>query len=77
MNLFLIGSGFTKSIYPNAPLNNGLLHALANDKPDCASNKLIDRYDTDDIEIARIIERGRVFGQTVKEIILQITLLRK
>jgi hypothetical protein len=52
MNLFLIGSGFTKSIFPEAPLNNGLLQALANEKGDFASQKLRDRYDTCDIEIA-------------------------
>jgi hypothetical protein len=52
MNLFLIGAGFTKSIYPYAPLNNELLQALANDKVDCASLKLTNDYETNDIEIA-------------------------
>ena len=28
MNFFIIGSGFTKSIFPEAPLNNELLAAL-------------------------------------------------
>jgi hypothetical protein len=55
MNIFLIGSGFTKSVFPKAPLNNDLLQALANDKADCASLKLHKDYETDDIEIALTI----------------------
>ena len=52
MNLFIIGSGFTKSIFPEAPLNNELLKTIANGKLDCASQKLTKKYQTDDIEIA-------------------------
>lgn len=52
MNFFIIGSGFTKSIFPEAPLNNELLRAIANGKLDCASQYLMEKYQTDDIEIA-------------------------
>lgn len=52
MNFFLIGSGFTKSIFPEAPLNNELLPALAAAKSDCASQALTKKYQTIDIEIA-------------------------
>lgn len=52
MNLFLIGSGFTKAIFPEAPLNNELLEALSSDKSDCASQVLLRKYKTNDIEIA-------------------------
>jgi len=52
MNLFIIGSGFTKSIFPKAPLNNELLAVLAAGKSDCASQALTKRYQTNDIEIA-------------------------
>jgi hypothetical protein len=52
MNSFIIGCGFTKAIFPEAPLNNQLLAALATDKLDCASQALTERYQTNDIEIA-------------------------
>jgi len=52
MNFFIIGSGFTKSIFPEAPLNNELLRAIANGKLDCASQYLTEKYQTNDIEIA-------------------------
>lgn len=52
MNLYLIGCGFTKAIFPEAPLNNELLEALSSDKPDCASKVLLEKYKTNDIEIA-------------------------
>jgi hypothetical protein len=52
MNLFIIGSGFTKSIFPEAPLNNELLRAIDNGEIDCASRYLTEKYQTDDIEIA-------------------------
>ena len=52
MNFFILGSGFTKSIFPEAPLNNELLAALAAGKSDCASQALTKKYQTNDIEIA-------------------------
>jgi len=52
MNLFIIGAGFTKSLFPEAPLNNELLGAIDNGKTECASQYLKERYQTDDIEIA-------------------------
>ena len=52
MNLFIIGSGFTKALFPDAPLNRELLETLARGAPDSASHKLINRYQTEDIESA-------------------------
>lgn len=52
MNVFIVGAGFTKAIFPNAPLNRNLLEALALKSPASASQALRDRYKTEDIEIA-------------------------
>jgi hypothetical protein len=52
MNLFIIGSGFTKALFPEAPLNGELLATLARGASRSASHKLIVRYKTEDIEIA-------------------------
>jgi hypothetical protein len=52
MNLFIIGSGLTKSIFPMAPLNADLLSKLETDKSDCVAKKLSLKYETNDIEIA-------------------------
>ena len=52
MNLFIIGSGFTKAIFPEAPLNNELLAALSSENSDCSSQVLLRKYETNDIEIA-------------------------
>lgn len=52
MNVFIVGAGFTKAIFPDAPLNGNLLQALANKSPTSASPILRDRYMTEDIEIA-------------------------
>src|SRR5207249_4441877 len=52
MKVFIIGAGFTKALYPGAPLNRDLLGVLARGATDSASNKLIERYHTGDIEIA-------------------------
>jgi hypothetical protein len=51
VNAFIMGAGFTKAVFPAAPLNRELLYALAG-KPDSAALVLRDRYSTDDIEIA-------------------------
>lgn len=52
MNVFIVGAGFTKAIFPNAPLNRNLLEALARKSPASASPALRDRYKTEDIEVA-------------------------
>lgn len=52
MNTFIIGAGFTKAVFPNAPLNRDLLDALAGKFTDSAAAVLRDTYKTDDIEIA-------------------------
>jgi len=36
MNLFIIGSGFTKAVFPNAPLNDDLLTQVVGRGPDCS-----------------------------------------
>ena len=52
MNIFIIGAGFTKAVFPYAPLNRDLLDVLAEKSADSAAAVLRDRYKTDDIEIA-------------------------
>lgn len=52
MNVFIIGAGFTKAVFRDAPLNRDLLEALAIRFPDSASRDLCTRYKTQDIEIA-------------------------
>lgn len=52
MNAFIIGAGFTKAVFPDAPLNRDLLDVLAGKCANSAATVLRDRYETDDIEIA-------------------------
>lgn len=52
MNAFITGAGFTKAVFPAAPLNGDLLHVLAGKFVDSAAAALRKRYNTDDIEIA-------------------------
>jgi hypothetical protein len=52
VNMFIIGAGFTKAVFPNAPINRDLLPALAVASPNSAAVALRQRYDTQDIEIA-------------------------
>lgn len=52
MNAFIIGAGFTKAVFPAAPLNGDLLDALAGKVADSAATVLRHRYKTNDIEIA-------------------------
>ena len=51
MKLFIIGSGFTKAVFKNAPLNSELLGAIREKNP-APLDDLKDRYQTEDIEIA-------------------------
>jgi hypothetical protein len=52
MNLFLIGCGFTKAVYSQAPLNSELFDALQNQKATSAASSLRNEYPSTDIEIA-------------------------
>jgi hypothetical protein len=52
LNVFIIGAGFTKAVFPRAPLNRDLLEALAAKSAGSAAAVLRDRYRTADIEIA-------------------------
>lgn len=52
MNLFIVGAGFTKAVFPGAPLNRELLAALERRFPDSSVKQLCNRYGTEDIEIA-------------------------
>ena len=52
MNVFIIGAGFTKAVFANAPLNRELLTALARKFRASAAAALCDRYGTEDVEIA-------------------------
>ena len=49
-SIFLLGAGFTKAIYPNAPLNAELLEVIISRDGDTIS-KYRDRYHTNDIEL--------------------------
>ncbi len=50
-NLFVVGSGFTRAAFPDAPLNRDLLKALVA-KGNRSSAKLMELYRAEDIEIA-------------------------
>jgi len=52
MNLFIVGSGFTKAVFPDAPLNQDLLKKLASKSSTSASRSLLALYKTEEIEIA-------------------------
>ena len=52
MNMFIIGAGFTKAVFPNAPLNRSLLSVIATRRDDSGAVALRERYKSDDIEIA-------------------------
>lgn len=52
VNVFIIGAGFTKAVFPDAPLNRDLIDALAGKSTDSVAVVLRDKYKTDDIEIA-------------------------
>ncbi len=52
MKVFIIGSGFTKAVFPNAPLNKDLIDALSGKFIASAAAVLRERYKTNDIEIA-------------------------
>lgn len=52
MNAFIIGAGFTKAVFPDAPLNRDLLDVLNKKSADSAAAILRDKYKTADIEIA-------------------------
>lgn len=50
-NLFLIGAGFTKAVFPSAPLNANLISSITVHDPETLLRKYRIRYRTDDIEI--------------------------
>ncbi len=50
-NLFLLGAGFTKAVFPKAPLNADLLRFVAKYNPETLLRMYQIRYHTDDIEI--------------------------
>lgn len=52
MNLFLVGAGFTKAVFPDAPLNREVMTELARQSSKSVSPILQERYGTHDIEIA-------------------------
>jgi hypothetical protein len=53
VNLFLIGAGFTKAVYPDAPLNSELMKKITGKYPPCPFEVLAQRYNgTQDVEIA-------------------------
>ena len=52
VNAFIIGAGFTKAVFPSAPLNGELLDALTQRCRSSSAPRLRDKYKTADIEIA-------------------------
>lgn len=50
-NLFIIGAGFTKAVFPDAPLNEDLLRVLCKGASCNVLKKYRRKYKTDDIEI--------------------------
>lgn len=50
-NMFLIGAGFTKAVFPDAPLNKDLFHAVVSANPKTKLNLYSKKYGTEDIEI--------------------------
>ena len=51
MNAFMIGAGFTKSVFPDCPLNDDLLEVLTREKPNGAARVLRDTYNETKIEV--------------------------
>jgi hypothetical protein len=52
VNVFIVGAGFTKAVFANAPLNRELLTVLARKCQSSAAAALCDRYGSEDVEIA-------------------------
>jgi flagellar basal body rod protein FlgC len=50
-NFFIIGAGFTKAIFENAPLNNELVNAILDFNPSSQLKTLSEKYNTYDIEL--------------------------
>lgn len=50
-NMFLIGAGFTKAVFPDAPLNKDLLGVLCQGAPSTTLKKYYREHKTKDIEI--------------------------
>ena len=71
-NLFLFGAGFTKSIFPNAPLNKDLLGVLCKGTP-CTTLKRYSReYKTNDIEILLThLDLEILHSKSIRQIALQ------
>ena len=51
-NLYLLGAGFTRSVFSNAPLNHEVLEALARENPHSWVHELHRRYPGDDVELS-------------------------
>ena len=50
-NLFLLGAGFTKAVFGDAPLNNDLLEKLLKSNSNSRLKEYSEKYSTEDIEI--------------------------
>jgi len=50
-NLFLIGAGFTRAVFPKAPLNKDLFHEIVHANPKTKLNLYSKKYGVEDIEI--------------------------
>lgn len=50
-NLFLLGAGFTKSVFPEAPLNKDLFYEIVQARPRTKLNLYSKKYGTEDIEV--------------------------
>jgi hypothetical protein len=52
VKMFIFGAGFTKAVFPDAPLNKDLISALVTKFSAKELSNLQKRYGTNDIEIA-------------------------
>lgn len=50
-NLFLLGSGFTRAVFPDAPLNKDLLQTVIKSSPKSHLMKYQKQYNTNDVEV--------------------------
>ena len=56
-NLFIIGAGFTKAVFPEAPLNNELLAQVIRSKRNSTMERVWKEYGCPDIDIEMLLTR--------------------
>jgi hypothetical protein len=76
VNLFVVGAGFTKAIFPDAPLNRDLTRVLAQAFPNSATGILENRYRSKDVEISLTRLDADIASATSRNIQRRIDLIR-